>query len=151
MLAAMAIQRMDHVSVVVSDLAAAVAFFATLGMEQEGAATVEGPWVDRVNGMDGVCAEIVMMAAPDGHGKLELTAFRSPAVISPEPAVAPSNTLGLRSVMFLVDDIEDDVKRLAAHGGELIGEIADFEDVYRLCYLRGPGGIIVALAQELRN
>ncbi|MFG2068762.1 VOC family protein [Micromonospora tulbaghiae] len=140
---------MDHVSVVVDDLPAAIAFFTELGMEVEGEMPVEGAWVDRVNGMDGVRVDIAMMRTPDGHGKLELTRFRAPALVAAEPSDAPPNTLGLRSVMFAVDDVDDTVARLRAHGGELIGEVADYGDVYRLCYLRGPAGVIVALAQQL--
>lgn len=140
---------MDHVSVVVDDLPAAIAFFTELGMEVEGEMPVEGAWVDRVNGMDGVRVDIAMMRTPDGHGKLELTRFRAPALVAAEPPAAPPNTLGLRSVMFAVDDVDDTVARLRAHGGELIGEVADYGDVYRLCYLRGPAGVIVALAQQL--
>ncbi|WBC12349.1 VOC family protein [Micromonospora sp. WMMA1947] len=140
---------MDHVSVVVDDLPAAIAFFTELGMEVEGEMPVEGQWVDRVNGIDGVRVDIAMMRTPDGHGKLELTRFRAPALVAAEPADAPPNTLGLRSVMFAVDDVDDTVARLRAHGGELIGEVADYGDVYRLCYLRGPAGVIVALAQQL--
>ncbi|MEW2543537.1 MULTISPECIES: VOC family protein [Micromonospora] len=140
---------MDHVSVVVDDLPAAIAFFTELGMEVEGEMPVEGAWVDRVNGMDGVRVDIAMMRTPDGHGKLELTRFRTPALVAAEPSDAPPNTLGLRSVMFAVDDVDDTVARLRAHGGELIGEVADYGDVYRLCYLRGPAGVIVALAEQL--
>ncbi|WP_435148465.1 VOC family protein [Micromonospora aurantiaca (nom. illeg.)] len=140
---------MDHVSVVVDDLPAAIAFFTELGMEVEGEMPVEGAWVDRVNGIDGVRVDIAMMRTPDGHGKLELTRFRAPALVAAEPADAPPNTLGLRSVMFAVDDVDDTVARLRAHGGELIGEVADYGDVYRLCYLRGPAGVIVALAEQL--
>ncbi|EWM64756.1 lactoylglutathione lyase [Micromonospora sp. M42] len=145
----MTLQRMDHVSVVVDDLPAAIAFFTELGMEVEGEMPVEGAWVDRVNGMDGVRVDIAMMRTPDGHGKLELTRFRAPALVAAEPSDAPPNTLGLRSVMFAVDDVDDTVARLRAHGGELIGEVADYGDVYRLCYLRGPAGVIVALAEQL--
>ncbi|MGC5385063.1 VOC family protein [Micromonospora chalcea] len=140
---------MDHVSVVVDDLPAAIAFFTELGMEVEGEMPVEGAWVDRVNGMDGVRVDIAMMRTPDGHGKLELTRFRAPALVAAEPSDAPPNTLGLRSVMFAVDDVDDTVARLRAHGGELIGEVADYGGVYRLCYLRGPAGVIVALAEQL--
>ncbi|MFI7302847.1 VOC family protein [Micromonospora aurantiaca] len=140
---------MDHVSVVVDDLPAAIAFFTELGMEVEGEMPVEGQWVDRVNGIDGVRVDIAMMRTPDGHGKLELTRFRAPALVAAEPADAPPNTLGLRSVMFAVDDVDDTVARLRAHGGELIGEVTDYGDVYRLCYLRGPAGVIVALAEQL--
>ncbi len=142
---------MDHVSVVVDDIEDAIAFFAELGMELEARAPIEGTWVDRINGLDGIRVEIAMMRTPDGHGKLELTKFHSPAVISAEPAVAPPNTLGLRSVMFAVDDIEDTVARLRTRGGELIGEVVPYEDLYLLCYLRGPAGVIVALAESLRD
>jgi catechol 2,3-dioxygenase-like lactoylglutathione lyase family enzyme len=145
----MTIKRLDHVSVVVDDLASAVAFFTALGMTKEGEMLVQGPWVDRVNGLEGVRVDIVMMRTPDGHGKLELTKFRNPELVEVEPAVAPPNTPGLRSVMFTVESVDDTVARLRAHGAELIGEVAQYEDKYRLCYVRGPAGIIVALAEEL--
>jgi catechol 2,3-dioxygenase-like lactoylglutathione lyase family enzyme len=145
----MTVKRLDHVVVVVEDLAAAVAFFTTLGMEVEGEMPIEGPWVDRVNGIENVQVDIVMMRIPDGHGKLELTRFRNPKLVQLEPAVAPPNALGLRSVMFAVDSVDDTVASLRATGAELIGEVAQYEDVYRLCYMRGPAGIIVALAEEL--
>ena len=145
----MTIQRMDHVSVVVDDLEAAKAFFTELGMELEGEAPIEGPWADRINALEGVRVDIAMMRTVDGHGRLELTKFHHPAVISPEPENALGNTLGLRSVMFVVDDIDGAVAGLRAHGGELVGEVEQYEDLYRLCYLRGPAGIIVALAEEL--
>jgi catechol 2,3-dioxygenase-like lactoylglutathione lyase family enzyme len=144
----MAIQRMDHVSVVINDLAAAIAFFVELGLELAGEALVEGPWVDRVNGLDGVRADIAMMRTPDGHSQLELTKFHSPAVVSADPD-APPNTLGLRSIMFAVDDLADVLDRLQAHGAELVGEVAQYQDSYRLCYVRGPAGVIVALAEQL--
>jgi len=145
----MTIKRLDHVSVVVDDLPAAVDFFTELGMTIEGEGRVEGPWVDRVNSIEGVQVDIVMMRTPDGHGKLELTKFRNPELVELEPAVAPANALGLRSVMFAVEDIDETVARLLAHGGELIGEVAQYEELYRLCYMRGPAGIIVSLAEEL--
>jgi catechol 2,3-dioxygenase-like lactoylglutathione lyase family enzyme len=145
----MTIQRMDHVSVVVDDLEAAKAFFLELGMELEAEAPIEGPWVDRVNALDSVRVEIAMMRTPDGHSRLELTKFLTPTAVSPEPANALGNTLGLRSIMFAVDDIEDVVARLRTHGADLVGELAEYEDSYRLCYLRGPAGIIVALAEQL--
>ena len=145
----MTIQRMDHVSVVVDDLEAAIAFFVELGMELEGEAPIEGPSVDRVNALDGVRVDIAMMRVPDGHGRLELTKFHTPAAISPQPENALGNTLGLRSVMFAVDDIDATVAGLRARGTELVGEVAQFEDSYRLCYVRGPAGIIVALAEQL--
>src|ERR671938_393767 len=141
----MTIKRLDHVSVVVDDLPAAIAFFTTLGMTVEGTAPVEGPWVDRVNGLEGVQVDIVMMRTPDGHGRLELTKFRNPQLVDIEPSIAPPNALGLRSVMFTVESVEDTVARMRAHfGAELVGEVAQYEDLYRLCYMRGPGGIIVA-------
>ena len=145
----MSIKRLDHVSVVVDDLAAAVGFFTALGMTVEGQAPIEGPWVDRVNGLERVQAHIVMMRTPDGHGRLELTKFRNPKLVETEPAIAPPNTLGLRSVMFTVENIDDTVARLLANGAELVGEVARYKDMYKLCYLRGPAGIIVALAEEL--
>ena len=145
----MTIKRLDHLSVVVDDLAPAIAFFTALGMTLDGKATVEGPWVDRVNGIEGVQVDIVMMRTPDGHGRLELTKFRNPQLVALEPAIAPPNALGLRSVMFTVESVDDTVARLRPHGAELMGEVAQYEDKYRLCYLRGPAGIIVALAEEL--
>jgi catechol 2,3-dioxygenase-like lactoylglutathione lyase family enzyme len=145
----MAIQRMDHVSVVVDDLEAAIAFFAELGMELEGEAPIEGRWADRVSGLDGVQVDIAMMRTPDGNGRLELTKFHNPTAISAEPENPPGNTLGLRSIMFAVDDIDAAVAGLRAHGAELVGEVAQYQDSYRLCYLRGPAGIIVALAEQL--
>ena len=145
----MTIKRLDHVSVVVDDLPAAVDFFTELGMAIEGEGRVEGPWVDRVNSIEGVQVDIVMMRTPDGHGRLELTKFRHPHLVEIEPAIAPPNTLGLRSVMFTVESVDDTVARLRADGAELLGEVAQYEDKYRLCYMRGPAGIIVALAEEL--
>ena len=144
----MPIQRMDHVSVVVDDLAAAITFFVDLGMELEGEAPIEGPAVDRINALDGVRVDIAMVRTPDGLGRLELTKFHHPAAIGAEPANAPSNTLGLRSVMFNVDDMGATVAGVLARGGELVGTVEDF-DSYRLCYVRGPEGIIVALAEQL--
>ena len=143
------IERMDHVSVVVDDLDAAIAFFTTLGMTNAGEAAIEGPWVDRVNGLDGIQLDIVMMRTPDGHGQLELTKFRHPDLVEIEPAIAPPNAPGLRSVMFAVDNLDDTVAHLRATGAELIGEVAQYEDLYRLCYMRGPAGIIVALAEQI--
>lgn len=140
---------MDHVCVVVDDLEAAIAFFVTLGMELEGKATVEGPWVDRLAGLENTRADIAMMRTPDGHSRLELTKYQTPPLVSPEPDNAPMNTLGLRNVMFEVDDIEDDIARIRNHGAELVGDIVQYENSYRLCYVRGPARIIVALAQPL--
>ena len=145
----MSIKRMDHVSVVVDDLAAAIAFFTALGMTLEGETSIEGSWVDRVNGLEDVQVDIVMMRTPDGHGRFELTTFRNPKLVNIEPAIAPPNTLGLRSVMFTVDSVDDTVTRMRAHGAELVGEVAQYKNLYRLCYMRGPGNIIVALAEEL--
>lgn len=145
----MAIKRLDHVSVVVEDLAPAVAFFTALGMTVQGEAPIEGPWVDRINGIQGIRVDIVMMRTPDGHGLLELTKFHSPNLIDLEPAVAPPNALGLRSIMFTVDNIDETVAILKAEGGELIGEVVQYENYYKLCYMRGPAAIIVSLAEEL--
>ena len=144
----MTIKRLDHVSVVVDDLAAATVFFTALGMTVEGEAPIEGPWVDRINALENVRVDIVMMRTPDGHGRLELTKFHNPEQVASEPAIAPPNTLGLRSVMFAVDDIDAALAGLRARGAELVGEVAQF-DSYRLCYVRGPEGIIVALAERL--
>ena len=146
----MAIQRMDNVLIVVEDLDAVVAFFVELGMELEGKGPIEGRWVEQVIGIDAVRQDVAMLRTPDGHGRIELAMFHTPTAISAEPKDAPVNTLGLRRIMFAVDDIEDVVARLRAHGAELVGELARYEDIYRLCYVRGPEGIIVALAEELR-
>lgn len=145
----MTVQRLDNIGIVVDDLETATAYFVELGLEVEGSATVEGPWADQCCGIDGVRCDIVMMRTPDGHSRLELTKFNSPEAISGEPPNPPANTLGIRRIMFAVDDIEDTVARLRKHGGELAGEIARYEDMYRLCYVRGPAGIFVALAEEL--
>ena len=147
----MTIQQMHHVSVVVDDLEAAKAFFVELGMELEGEAPIEGAWVDRVNALDGVRVDIAMMRAPDGEGRLELTKFHAPTVVSAGPENALGNTLGLRSVMFAVDDIDATVAGLRARGTELVGEVVQYEDVYRLCYVRGPEGIVVGLAEPLQD
>jgi catechol 2,3-dioxygenase-like lactoylglutathione lyase family enzyme len=150
MLGNMTVQRMDNVGVVVDDLEAATAFFVELGLELEGEAPVEGPWVDGVTGLDRVRVDIAMMRTPDGHSRVELTRFRTPAAVSAEPGdAAPANTLGIRRIMFAVDDIEDVVARLRRHGAELVGDVAQYADSYRLCYIRGPAGIIVALAEQL--
>jgi catechol 2,3-dioxygenase-like lactoylglutathione lyase family enzyme len=142
------ILRMDNVGVVVDDLEAAIAFFVELGLELEGEAAVGGRWVDRLVGLDGVRADLAMVRTPDGHGRLELTKFHTPAAVSAEPN-APANTLGMRRIMFAVDNIEDVLARLHSHGAELVGEVEQFEDSYRLCYVRGPAGIMVALAEQL--
>ena len=149
MLSGMTLKRMDNVGVVVDDLAGAVAFFKELGLELEGEAKVEGQSVDRLVGLDGVRADIAMMRTPDGHGRLELTKFHSPSAVIAEPNNAPPNTLGIRRIMFAVDDIDDVVARLRAHGAELVGELVQYENSYRLCYVRGPESILVALAEQL--
>jgi catechol 2,3-dioxygenase-like lactoylglutathione lyase family enzyme len=144
----MAILRMDHVGIVVDDIEGAKAFFVALGMELEGEASIEGPWADQVNAIDGVRVDIAMLRTPDGHSRLEFTRFHHPAAISTGAADVP-NLVGLRNIMFAVDDIDATVATLRAHGGELIGEIAQYESAYRLCYVRGPERIIVALAEQL--
>jgi catechol 2,3-dioxygenase-like lactoylglutathione lyase family enzyme len=145
----MTILRMDNVLVVVDDLEAAKAFFVELGLELEGEAPVEGHWVDSVVGLDGVRADIAMLRTPDGHSRVELTKFHTPPAVRVDPERAPANALGIRRIMFAVDDIDDVVTRLRNHGGELLGEIAQYEDIYRLCFLRGPEGIIIGLAEKL--
>ncbi|WP_425582562.1 VOC family protein [Streptosporangium longisporum] len=140
---------MDNVLIVVDDLDAAVSFFVELGMEPEGRAPIEGAWVESVIGISGVRQEVAMLRTPDGHGRIELAMFHTPKAIAAEPRDAPANTLGIRRVMFAVDDIEDVVARLRAHGAELVGELARYEDSYRLCYVRGPEGIVVGLAEQL--
>jgi len=145
----MTIKKLDHVSVVVDDLASAIAFFTALGMTIEGQAPIEGPWVDRVNALEHVQVDIVMMRTSDGQGRLELTKFHNPKLVAIEPAIAPPNALGLRSIMFNVESVDDTVASLRAHGAEFIGEVVQYEDKYKLCYMRGPAGIIVALAEDL--
>jgi len=145
----MTILRMDNVLIVVDDLEAAKAFSAELGMDLEGETTVEGPWAGRVIGLDDVRADIAMMRTPDGHSGVELTKFHTPPAVRSEPESAPANTLGIRRIMFAVDDIDDVVARLRSHGAELVGEIAQYEDIYRLCFVRGPEGIIIGLAERL--
>jgi catechol 2,3-dioxygenase-like lactoylglutathione lyase family enzyme len=144
----MTIQRMDNVGIVVDDLKAVTAFFVELGLELEGEATVEGQLVDRLVGLHGVRSDIAMLRTPDGHGRVELSKFQAPPATTAEPN-APVNTLGMGRIMFAVDDIEKVLARAEAHGAELVGEVVQYEDTYRLCYLRGPEGIIVALAEEL--
>ena len=142
------IKRMDNVGIVVDDLKAATAFFVELGLELEGETTVEGQWVDRCVGLEGVRSDIAMLKTPDGHGRLELSKFHSPPATTPQPN-APVNTLGMGRIMFAVEDIQDVLARLKAHGAELVGEVVQYEDQYRLCYVRGPEGVIIALAEEL--
>jgi catechol 2,3-dioxygenase-like lactoylglutathione lyase family enzyme len=145
----MTLQRMDNVLIVVEDLEAAKAFFAELGMELEGETQVEGSSVDRVVGLEGVRADIAMMRTPDGHGRVELSKFHTPPAVRAEPEDAPANALGIRRIMFAVDDIDDVVARLRNHGAELVDEIAQYEDIYRLCFVRGPEGIVSGLAEQL--
>jgi catechol 2,3-dioxygenase-like lactoylglutathione lyase family enzyme len=145
----MTIKRLDHISVVVEDLEAAIAFFTELGMSVAGKAAVEGDWVDRINSIKGIKIDIVMMKTPDGYGQLELTKFRNPELIEITPKIAPPNALGLRSVMFTVENLDETVAHMLKHGGALIGEVVQYENSYRLCYMRGPGEIIVSLAEEL--
>lgn len=145
----MAIQRMDNVAIVVDDLEAAVAFFTDLGMEVEGRGEIEGNVPDGMLGLDGVHTAIAMLRIPGGHGKLELTQFHTPAPVTVGPPDPPPHTLGLHRVMFAVDDLDDTVARLRRHGAELIGEVVRYENAYRLCELRGPSGILVALAEPI--
>jgi catechol 2,3-dioxygenase-like lactoylglutathione lyase family enzyme len=144
----MAIQRMDHVGIVVDDLAAAIEFFVELGLELQGEAPVKGRWVDRVVGLEGVRADIAMLQAPDGGGRLELTKFHSPPNQDASPH-AQANTPGIRHVTFAVEDIDAVVAGLRARGAELVGELERYEDRYRLCYVRGPEGILIELAERI--
>ena len=144
----MTIQRMDHVGIVVDDLEAAKAFFTELGLEVRGSGSVDGEWVDRVVGLEGVHTDFAMMETPDGHSRLELISFHTPPAEG-DDGHAPANTRGIRHLAFVVDDIDATVTRLRAHGGELVGEIERYANIFRLCYLRGPEGIIVELAERL--
>jgi catechol 2,3-dioxygenase-like lactoylglutathione lyase family enzyme len=145
----MTLPRMDNVLIVVEDLEAAKAFFAELGLTLEGEAVNEGPWVDQIIGLEGVRCDIAMMRTPDGQG-IELSKFHTPAAVRAEPADAPANALGIRRIMFNVEDIDGVVERLRGHGAELVGEIAQYEDFYRLCFIRSPEGFILGLAERLR-
>lgn len=145
----MAIRRMDNVLIVVEDLDVVVEFFVELGMELEGRGPVEGRWVEHVIGLDDVRQDIVMLRTPDGHSRVELAMFHSPKAISAEPKDAPANTLGIRRIMFAVDDVDGVVARLRTHGAELVGEVEQYEQSYRLCYVRGPESIVVGLAEQL--
>jgi catechol 2,3-dioxygenase-like lactoylglutathione lyase family enzyme len=144
----MAIQRMEHVGIVVDDLAASTEFFLELGLELQGETPVEGRWVDRIVGLDGVRAEIAMLQTPDGHGRVELAKFHAPAAQGGDRH-APANAPGIRHIAFAVDDIDGVVAGLRARGTELVGELERYEDSYRLCYVRGPEGIIVELAEKI--
>jgi catechol 2,3-dioxygenase-like lactoylglutathione lyase family enzyme len=145
----MALKRMDNVLIVVDDLEAVKAFFSELGMELEGQATVEGRSVDLMVGLENVRCDIAMMRTPDGNGRIELDKFHTPEAIRVGPENAPVNTFGIRRIMFAVDDIDNVVARLREHGAELVGEVVQYEDQYRLCYIRGPEGIMVALAEKI--
>jgi catechol 2,3-dioxygenase-like lactoylglutathione lyase family enzyme len=142
------VKRMDNVGIVVESLDAAVAFFAELGLELEGRAMVEGAWAGRVTGLGDQRVEIAMMRTPDGHSRLELSRFLAPPVAS-DHRNAPVNALGYLRVMFAVEELDDTLARLRPHGAELVGEVVQYEDVYRLCYVRGPEGILVGLAEQL--
>jgi catechol 2,3-dioxygenase-like lactoylglutathione lyase family enzyme len=144
----MTVKRMDNVGIVVEDLDAAIGFFTELGLELEGRAPVEGEWADRVVGLRGMRCEIAMMKTPDGHSRLELSRFLAPAVIA-DHRNAPVNALGYLRVMFTVEDIDETVTRLTQRGAKLVGEVAQYETMYRLCYIRGPEGILIGLAQQL--
>lgn len=142
--------RLDNISIIVEDLKAATDFFIALGLEIEGETTVEGKLVDRIIGLHDAKSDIVMMRTPDGHSRLELTRFQKPKAISSDPNT-PVNTLGIRRIMFAVTDIDDVVAQLQRHGATLMGEVVNYEDIYKLCYLRGPEGIMIALAEQLGN
>jgi len=144
----MSVKRMDNVGIVVEDLGAAVDFFLELGLELEGRATIEGEWAGRVTGLGDQHVEVAMMRTPDGHGRLELSRFIRPAVVA-DHRRAPVNALGYLRTMFAVDDIDETLERLRAHGATVVGEVVDYRDVYRLCYIRGPEGLLIGLAQEL--
>jgi catechol 2,3-dioxygenase-like lactoylglutathione lyase family enzyme len=143
-----AVQRMDNVGIVVDDLPAAIAFFRELGLELEGRAMIEGDWSGRVTGLRDQRVEIAMMRTPDGHSRLELSRFLAPPVVA-DHRNAPVNALGYLRVMFAVDDLDDTLARLRKHGAQLVGEVVRYEDVYRLCYIRGPEGLLIGLAEQI--
>jgi catechol 2,3-dioxygenase-like lactoylglutathione lyase family enzyme len=144
----MALKRIDNVGIVVDDLAATIDFFRELGLELEGPATIEGEWAGRVTGLGEQRVEIAMMRTPDGHGRLELSRFLTPPVVA-DHRDAPVNALGYLRVMFTVDDIDDTLERLHKRGAQLVGEVVQYKHAYRLCYIRGPEGLLIGLAQEL--
>ena len=144
----MSVQRMDNVGIVVDDLSATIAFFSELGLELEGQATIEGEWAGRVTGLPNQRVEIAMMRTPDGHSRLELSRFLTPPAVA-DHRNAPVNALGYLRIMFAVEDIDDTLARLRPHGAELVGELAQYEDEYRLCYVRGPEGILIGLAEQI--
>jgi catechol 2,3-dioxygenase-like lactoylglutathione lyase family enzyme len=145
----MTVKRMDNVGIVFQDLRAAIAFFKELGLELDGEMTIDEDWAARIVGLPGQVVDVAMMRTPDGTSRLELMSYQTPAMISPTPQNPMINTLGIHRLMFAVEDIQDTVTRLSTHGAELIGELVNLNDTYLMCYLRGPEGIIVALAQEL--
>jgi catechol 2,3-dioxygenase-like lactoylglutathione lyase family enzyme len=144
----MTVKRIDNVGIVVESLDAAISFFVELGLELEGRATIEGEWAGRITGLGNQRVEIAMMRTPDGHSRLELSRFLSPPVVA-DHRNAPVNALGYLRVMFAVEDIDDTLARLRKRGAELVGEVVQYEDAYRLCYIRGPEGLLIGLAQEL--
>ena len=144
----MGLKRMDNVGIVVDDLDTAIGFFCELGLELEGRGMVEGEWAGRVTGLGDQRVEIAMLRMPDGHGRLELSRFLAPAVVA-DHRNAPVNALGYLRVMFAVDDIDDTLERLRRRGAQLVGDIVQYQDVYRLCYIRGPDGLLIGLAEEL--
>ncbi|AIE83664.1 VOC family protein [Fimbriimonas ginsengisoli] len=145
----MAVKRMDNVGIVVEDLGATIDFFLELGLELEGRATIEGEWAGRITGLGDQHVEIAMMRTPDGHSRLELSRFLRPPIVA-DHRNAPVNALGYLRVMFAVDDLDDTLERLGKRGAQLVGEVVQYEDIYRLCYIRGPEGILIGLAQGLR-
>ena len=145
----MSLKRMDNVGIVVESLDAAISFFIELGMKLEGRAMIEGEWAGRVTGLENQRVEIAMLVTPDGHSRLELSRFLAPPVVA-DHRNAPVNALGYLRVMFAVDDIDATLDRLRAHGAELVGEVVQYEEVYRLCYIRGPEGVLIGLAEELK-
>ena len=146
----MSIKRMDNVGIVVESLDVAISFFEKLGLKLEGRATIEGEWAGRVTGLGNQHVEIAMMVTPDGHSRLELSTFLKPPVVS-DHRNAPVNSLGYLRVMFAVDDLDATLERLRPHGAQLVGEVVDYKDVYRLCYIRGPEGLLIGLAEELSS
>ncbi len=146
----MTVKRMDNIGIVVEDLDAAIGFFTELGLELEGRAPVQGEWADGVTGLRDMRVEIAMLRTPDGHSRLELSRFLAPPVVA-DHRKAPVNALGYLRVMFAMEDIDDTLARLRTHGAELVGEVVQYRDIYRLCYIRGPEGILIGLAQELRR
>ncbi len=146
----MTVYRMDHAGVVVEDLAAAIAFFVELGLELEGQATVEGAWADELIGLEGAKADIAMLRTPDGHSRVEVSTFQRPVSTTPAPK-APVNVPGIPRLTFVVDSVDDTFERLLPHGAELVGKVAQYEDIYRYGYVRGPAGVIIGLVEELRR